>query len=471
MNAYTTAAFAGYFVVLVSIGVWAWRRTSDISDYLLGGRRLNSWVTALAASASDMSGWLMLGLPGFAYLAGLEAGWMALGLLAGTWLNWHVVAAPLRRQTEALDDALTLPSFFARRFPTRARAMNLIAAAMILAFFTFYTSSGLVAAGRLFETVFELPYLWAVGAGTAAIVLYTLFGGFLAISWADLFQGLLMLLALVAIALFGWITVGGAGLGAQASFFDPFTTADGAAIGVIATVSLLGWGLGYFGQPHIIIRFMAIRSEGELPQARRIAVTWTTLCLVSAVALGMVGVALVPGLAGAESETVFMRLAELLFHPLVTGILLAAILAAIMSTAEAQLLLASSALTEDLYRGMIDREAAGPRLLWLGRAAVLVIAAAAFALALEPDSKVLDLVAYAWAGFGATFGPAVILALRWPKITADGALAGILVGGITVVVWESLKGGIFELYELVPGFVFAWVAIVVVSRLTAVRDA
>ncbi len=464
-----TLSFAAYFVVLVTILYVAWRRTTDLADFLLGGRRLGSWVTALAASASDMSGWLMLGLPGFAYLAGLEAGWMALGLLVGTWLNWHVVAAPLRRQTEDLGDALTLPSFFSRRFPARARALNLIAALMILVFFTFYTSSGLVAAGRLFETVFELPYLWAVGAGTVAIVLYTLFGGFLAISCADLFQGALMLLALVAIAALGSVALGAGGLDGPPELFDPFTSMDGTTIGVIAVVSLLGWGLGYFGQPHIIVRFMAIHHESALPTARRIAVSWTTLCLVSAVTIGLVGTQLVPGLVGAESETVFMRLAESLFHPVVTGVLLAAILAAIMSTAEAQLLLASSALTEDLYRGMYDRDAAGPRLLWLGRAAVLVIAAAAFSLALDPDSKVLDLVAYAWAGFGATFGPAVILALHWKRMTADGALAGMLVGGVTVVGWERMSGGIFELYELVPGFVFATLAIVIVSRLTESR--
>lgn len=465
MTSSIAISFGGYLLVLFGIAVYAWSRTANLSDYLLGGRRLGTWVTALAASASDMSGWLMLGLPGFAYAAGLGAGWMALGLLVGTWVNWRVVAGPLRRRTEALDDALTLPAYFSRRFPDYRRALNLVAAAMILGFFTFYTSSGLVAAGRLFEIVFALPYHWAVAAGALSIVLYTFFGGFLAISWADLFQGLLMLLALVVIAVAGSLALDGgfAALGAQhPELLDPFNAGDGTAIGIIALLSLVGWGLGYFGQPHIIIRFMAIRDEAALPQARRIAVSWTALCLVSALVIGIVGVGLVPGLEGATTETVFMRMAELMFHPLVTGVLLAAILAAIMSTAEAQLLVASSALTEDVYRGMIRRAADDRSTLWLGRFAVLAIAGVAWLLALNPESRVLDLVAYAWAGFGAAFGPAIILSLYWERMTGRAALAGIVTGGVTVVVWEMLSGGpggIFELYELVPGFVFAWAAI------------
>lgn len=470
MTSSIAISFGGYLLVLFAIAVYAWSRTANLSDYLLGGRRLGTWVTALAASASDMSGWLMLGLPGFAYVAGLGAGWMALGLLLGTWLNWRIVAAPLRRRTEALNDALTLPAYFSRRFPDYRRALNVVAAVMILVFFTFYTSSGLVAAGRLFEMVFAMPYLWAVAAGALAIVLYTFFGGFLAISWADLFQGLLMLLALVVIAVAGSLALDG-GFGALAAqrpdLFEPFNAGGGEVVGVIALLSLVGWGLGYFGQPHIIIRFMAIRDEAALPQARRIAVSWTALCLASALVIGIVGVGLVPGLEGAATETVFMRLAELMFHPLVTGVLLAAILAAIMSTAEAQLLVASSALTEDLYRGMVRGAPDSRKSLWLGRVAVLVIAAVAWTLALNPESRVLDLVAYAWAGFGAAFGPAIILSLYWQRMTGLAALAGILTGGITVVLWERLSGGpggIFELYELVPGFIFGWVAIWVVTR-------
>ncbi len=467
MASATLWAFAAYFLVLVTICIWAWRRTHDLSDYLLGGRGLGRWVTALAACATDMSGWLMMGLPGLAYVAGLGAGWMALGLLVGTWLNWRIVAEPLRRRTEALDNALTVPSYFARRFPEYGRLLNIIAATTILLFFTFYTSSGLVAAGKLFETVFHLQYFWAVTIGTSMIMLYTLFGGFLAISWADLFQGLLMLLALVIIALFGWMAIdGGIGTIAEAnpSLFDPFTMSATEAASVIGVLSLLGWGLGYFGQPHIIIRFMAIRDPAEMPGARRIAISWTALCLVSAIAIGILGSVLVPGLEGGATETVFMLMAELLFHPLVAGILLAAILAAIMSTAEAQLLVASSALTEDLYTRVLGGTSGDRGKLWLGRLGVLVISVTAWTLALDPDSKVLDLVAYAWAGFGAAFGPAIILSLYWKPMTARGAVVGLLVGALTVIVWKQLSGGVFDLYELVPGFILSWSAIVLVSK-------
>jgi sodium/proline symporter len=465
-------SFGFYLAVLLVICVWGWYRTANLSDYLLGGRGLGRWVTALAACATDMSGWLMMGLPGLAYVAGLGAGWMALGLLVGTWLNWRVVAEPLRRRTEALDDALTVPAYFARRFPEYGTALKVVAAVTILGFFTFYTSSGLVAAGKLFETVFEFPYFWAVTLGTVLIMLYTLFGGFLAISWADLFQGLLMLLALVVIALVGWMRLDG-GMGAlmdsSPQLFDPFTMSGTDAVSLIAVLSLLGWGLGYFGQPHIIIRFMAIRDPSAMTDARRIAVTWTAVCLAAAIMIGIVGSALVPGLGGGDTEKVFMLLAELIFHPVVAGILLAAILAAIMSTAEAQLLVASSALTEDLATHLGGAAADGHAKLWLGRSGVLVIALVAWLLALEPDSKVLDLVAYAWAGFGAAFGPAIILSLYWKGMTARGALAGMVTGGLTVVIWSRLSGGLFDLYELVPGFVFAWVAIWAVSSMQPSR--
>lgn len=464
MSAPILSAFGLYFAVLVGICYLGWRRTGDMSDYLLGGRSLGRWVTALAACATDMSGWLMMGLPGLAYVAGLGAGWMALGLLVGTWLNWRIVAEPLRRRTEELDDALTVPTYFARRFPELGGALKIVAALTILLFFTFYTSSGLVAAGKLFETVFELPYFWAVTTGTLLIMLYTLFGGFLAISWADLFQGMLMLLALLIVAVIGWAHVDGGFTAVAASsphLFDPMTMSATAPVTLIAVLSLLGWGLGYFGQPHIIIRFMAIRDPAAMTGARRIAVSWTALSLVAAIVVGMVGSAVVPGLEGGDTERVFMLLAELVFHPVIAGILLAAILAAIMSTAEAQLLVASSALAEDLAGGRREGSRAP---VWLGRAGVLVIATIAWFLALDPDSKVLDLVAYAWAGFGAAFGPAIILSLYWRGMTARGALAGVIVGALTVVVWKQLSGGWFDLYELVPGFALSWLAIWAVSR-------
>jgi sodium/proline symporter len=468
-----SASFVVYLAVMLAIGLYAWRLTQDHADYLLGGRRLGRVVTALSAGASDMSGWLLLGLPGYAYLSGLEAGWIALGLVAGTWLNWRYVAARLRVATERAGDALTLPAYFANRFPAQARLLRPVAAFFILLFFTFYTSSGLVAGGKLFNAVFGLSYEQALLLGTATIVAYTFLGGFLAVSWTDVVQGLLMVGALVLVplaALWHWLEAPAAAARTlDPVLLDPFTGRDGTPLGWLAIASLLGWGLGYFGQPHILARFMAIRSPAELPAARRLGMSWVVVSLTGALAVGLLGVLLLdPPLAGAQSETVFIRLAETLLHPLLAGICLAAILAAIMSTADSQLLVAASALSEDLYRAFSHHAAAAPgqRRVWLGRAAVLAVSAVAFALALDPESKVLELVAYAWAGFGAAFGPAVLFSLYWPRMTGAGALAGIVVGGLVVIVWKRIDGGIFDLYEIVPGFVLSALAIVAVSLAT-----
>jgi sodium/proline symporter len=465
--------FLAYLAVMIGIGVAAWRRTADLKDYILGGRKLGRWVTALSAQASDMSGWLLLGLPGYAYLAGMEATWLLAGLLGGTYLNWKLTAERLRVATERHGDALTLPDYFEARFADGTGLLRLISAIVILVFFTFYTSSGLVAGGKLFETVFGLPYLWAVAAGGTVVVVYTFIGGFLAVSWTDLVQGLLMFTALLAVAFMGLSDAGGpeglaaAMAAANPALGSPLTDASGDPLGLIAIASLLGWGLGYFGQPHVLARFMAARSAAEIRPARRIAMTWVTVALCAGLLVGLVGIALLPEpLQGAESEKVFIHLATLLFHPVVAGVCLAGILAAVMSTADSQLLVASSAVAEDLWRGRL-RPAAGDReLLWVGRISVVAIALVAMALAADPDSKVLDLVAYAWAGFGAAFGPAILLSLYWARMTGAGALAGIVTGGATVVIWKSLEGGWFDLYEIVPGVVLSSLAIVIVSRWT-----
>lgn len=469
-NATIAITFAFYFALMLGIGIYAYRRTADLSDFVLGGRRLGSWVAALSASASDMSGWLLLGLPGYAYAAGFESLWLAGGLLAGTWLNWRLMASRLRVYSEKAGNSLTLPEFLARRFHDQSGLLRVIAALFILLFFLFYTSSGLVAGGKLFESVFGLPYLWAVAAGVAAIILYTSIGGFLAVSWTDLVQGLLMLGALVAVPLMAIADNGGVAATLAAvnhsnpQLLDVFTNIDGEALTVVSMVSLAAWGLGYFGQPHILARFKAIRSVQDIPKARRIAVTWVALTLAGASITGLAGVALLdPPLSGGDVEKVFIHLVNLLFHPLIAGICLAAILAAVMSTADSQLLVASSAFTEDLYRALFRREASQRELVLIGRLAVLSIAAIAFFLAMDPESQVLDLVSYAWAGFGASFGPALLLALYWKRMTRNGALAGILVGGITVVVWKQLQGGWFDVYEIVPGIAFSALAIIVVS--------
>ena len=466
------ATFIAYVLFMLYLGLRAHQRLHDFKDYLLAGRGIGSWVAALSAGASDMSGWLLLGLPGYAYLAGLEAGWLVLGLALGTYANWYLVAPRLRTGSEEAGDALTIPAYLERRFADDSGALRITAALLILVFFLFYTSSGLVAAGKLFEEVFGFSYLGAVATGTAVIIVYTLLGGFLAVSWTDLAQGLLMAAALVAVPLMVVALQGGADAtlaGLETShpkLLDPLTSATGEPLGVLAILSLMAWGLGYFGQPHILARFMAIKSTDLIPRARRIAISWSLIGMLGATAVGMAGIGwLEPALEGADSEKVFILLASQLFHPLVAGLLLAAILAAIMSTADSQLLVSASALSEDLYRKAFGRDADDRQMITVARIAVVVIAALAFGLATDPDSKVLDLVAYAWAGFGAAFGPVILLSLYWPRMNRAAALAGMITGGLTVWGWKSLEGGWFDLYELLPAFLASLCVSLLVGRL------
>jgi len=462
--------FFAYLAGMFLIGWYAYRRTSSLSDFILGGRSLGSWVTALSASASDMSGWLLLGLPGYAYLAGLESIWLGIGLLVGTWLNWRILATRLRVYSEMAGNALTLPAFFSQRFRDESGLLRILSAFFILLFFLFYTASGLVAGGKLFETVFGLPYIWAVAAGTLTIIIYTSIGGFLAVSWTDMVQALLMAAALIAVPIMAFGELGGPGVTLaamteqNAHLLDAFTSSEGEALSLIAILSLLGWGLGYFGQPHILARFKAINSLKSLPRARRIAVTWVFLTLAGGTLVGITGVGyLETPLSGADSEKVFIIMVNALFHPVIAGICLAAVLAAVMSTADSQLLVSSSAFTGDFYKGLLRKKAGEKELVLVGRTAVIVIALAAFTLALDPKSKVLDMVAYAWAGFGAAFGPPLILSLYWKRMTRNGALAGIIIGGVTVVLWKQLEGGIFALYEILPGFLLSALAVVIIS--------
>jgi sodium/proline symporter len=461
-----------YMGICLVLGFVAYRRTTNLADYILGGRSLGSWVTAFSAQASDMSGWLLMGLPGLAYVAGVNSIWLVLGLIVGTWLNWRYIAAPLRTRTEQLGNSLTMPDYFERRFDDRSRVLRTLTAFFILVFFTFYTSSGFVATGRLFESLFGMPYHEAMFWGSIVMLAYTFFGGFLAVSWSDVLQGTLMFVALVLVASLAITMLGGPGDAAAAlearnpALLDPFTNADGTAIGLIGILSLLAWGLGYPGQPHVLARFMAIRNADEMPTARRVAMGWVIVVLIGAILVGLTGVLLLdPPLAGPDSEKVFIVMSGQYLHPVLAGICLSGILAAIMSTASAQLLVASSAFAQDFYKGLFRRDPGRLELLWIGRGAVLAIAMLAFLLALNPNNKVLDLVAWAWAGFGAAFGPAIVLSLYWPRMTRNGALAGILVGGITVILWKQGSGGIFALYEMVPGVVLSALAIWIVSSL------
>ncbi|WP_341218494.1 sodium/proline symporter PutP [Neptunomonas phycophila] len=467
--------FIVYLGLMLAIGVYAYRRTANSSDYFLGGRTLGPWPAALSAGASDMSGWLLLGLPGYAFSSGLESLWLGGGLLLGTWLNWLLVAKRLRTYSFVAEDAITLPEFFAKRFQDKSNLLQVISAFFILLFFLFYTSSGLVAGGKLFETVFGLDYTLALVIGTLCVVSYTLFGGFLAVSWTDLVQGLLMAAALVAVPVIAMQSEGGFdALFAAVEAKNPelltiWNDASGEPLTWIAIVSLAAWGLGYFGQPHILARFAAIRSNADVPTARRIAVTWSAIAMAGAILVGFTGMIYVDtNLAGTlgDGEKIFMVLVNAMFHPVVAGILLAAILAAIMSTADSQLLVSSSALAEDFYKQVFNKDATQKQVVLVGRVAVIGLSIIALLLALNPDSSVLGLVSYAWAGFGAAFGPTLVLSLYWSAMNRKGALAGVVVGGLTVVVWKQLSGGLFDLYEIVPGIVFATIAIVAVSLAT-----
>ncbi|SDS16150.1 sodium/proline symporter [Halopseudomonas xinjiangensis] len=466
-----SATFAVYIAVMLLLGYVAYKRTTNLSDYILGGRTLGPGTAALSAGASDMSGWLLLGLPGYAMAAGYEATWIAAGLLIGTWLNWLIVSRRLRVYSHAVNDSLTLPAYFEFRFEDKTRLLRVISAIFILLFFLFYTSSGLVAAGKLFESTFGLDYRIAVVLGTLIIVSYTFFGGFLAVSWTDVIQGLLMAAALVVVPILALNSVGGWDQ-AQASMeaSNPnlltfFTDVEGESLGFVAIISLLGWGLGYFGQPHVLARFKAIGDDAALPTARRIAVVWTAVCLVAALFTGWIGIGYFGAESLADTETVFLALIQALTHPIVAGILLAAVLAAIMSTADSQLLVSSSALAEDFYKALFRRDASQQQLVWVGRFAVVGIAVIALIFAFDPESTVLGLVSYAWAGFGAAFGPAILLSLFWKRMNRNGALAGIIVGGVTVVIWKQIDT--IGLYEIIPGFILATVAIVIVSLVTA----
>ncbi len=473
-NPVIIVTFILYLIFMMGIGAYFYRRTTNLSDYILGGRKVNYWVTSLSAQASDMSGWLLMGLPGYAYLAGLEAFWIAFGLAVGTWVNWKFVARRLRIYTELAGDAITLPDYFENRFRDSTKILRIVSSIFILVFFLIYTSSGFVAGAKLFSSVFGLPYQTGLIVGVVVIIGYTFLGGYLAVSWTDFFQGVLMFIAVTIVPIVGFRLAGGVeGTFRTVRAINPellniFTATDGTAISAIAIISLVAWGLGYFGQPHILARFMGIRSADEIAPARRIATVWVVVSLAFAVIVGLVGLAgLDLSFEGADSERVFIYLIDAVIPPVFAGVFLSAILAAIMSTADSQLLVTSSALTEDLYAVLLRSKASQKELVWISRGSVVVVAVIAMFIAFDPDSSVLGLVSYAWGGFGATFGPIVLLSLFWRRMTRNGALGGLLAGGITVIVWKNLSGGIFDLYEIVPGFIFGLIASVVFSYVGA----
>ncbi|MEW9049737.1 MAG: sodium/proline symporter PutP [Neobacillus sp.] len=464
INLPTLISIIIYLIGMVIIGWMAARLTKNLSDYVLGGRRLSAGVTALSAGASDMSGWLMLGLPGAIYVSGMGSIWLPIGLAIGAYINWQFIAKPLRVYTEVANDSITVPGYFENRFRDTSKSLRVISAIVILVFFTFYTSASLVGGAILLENSFGMDYILALWIGAAVIVSYTFFGGFLAASWTDFVQGILMFLTLIIIPIVAISELGGWSETIQrigtidTSYLNVYSGAT--AIGVI---SLLAWGLGYFGQPHIVVRFMGIKSTGKIAKARFIGMGWMILSLFGAIFVGFAGIAYFADAPLANSETVFIMFSQVLFNPWVAGFLLAAILSAIMSTVDSQLLVSSSALAQDFYKSIFRRDASKKEEMIVGRIAVLGIAVVAILLGYNPESKVLELVGYAWAGFGAAFGPVIILSLFWKRMTRNGALAGIIVGALTVIIWSQVSGGLFDLYELAPGFLLGALAIVIVS--------
>lgn len=458
--------FLGYLAVVAAIGAYALRRTKTAGDYAIGGRSLSAPVAGLSAGASDMSGWLLLGLPGAVFVSGIGEGWIVVGLVCGAWASWRLVAPRLREFTERLDSAVTLPQFFARRVQAKTRLPDVVATLLVLFFFAVYTAASFVAGAKLFEQTLGLDYELALAIGVAVVLVYTALGGFLAVSWTDFFQALLMMAALIAVAALAF------------AHADEVVKAERLpAMGALAVISALAWGLGYFGQPHILARFMAIDSARSVPRARRVNLAWMVVSATAAVAVGVAGHDYFGAEALADPETVFIALAGELLAPWLAGIVVAGILAAVMSTVDSQLLVASTALVEDVVRPLWERlggqggsssdvraKDLDSRMLPLSRITVMAMAVAAGLIALDPESQVLGLVAYAWAGLGASFGPVVLACLFWRRATEAGVVAGMLTGAVVTVVWRQLTGGLFDLYEMVPAFVAASLVIVVLGR-------
>lgn len=466
---YQIIAIGIYMAAMLYIGWYSYKKTTNLTDYMLGGRSLGPAVTALSAGAADMSGWLLMGLPGGIYVSGLANAWIAIGLTAGAYLNWLYVAPRLRSYTHVANDSITIPSFLENRFKDDTKLLRIVSGIVILLFFTFYVSSGMVAGAVFFQSSFDLNYHTGLLLVSAVVVAYTLFGGFLAVSYTDFIQGMMMLFALLLVPIIGFGKTGG-----PAETFDTIRAIDPTLLDLFKGTTVLGiistaaWGLGYFGQPHIITRFMAITSVKETKSARRIGMGWMIFSLIGTILTALIGLAYFtqnPDLKLDNPEAVFIELGQLFFHPLFGGLMLAAVLAAIMSTISSQLIVTSSALTEDLYKILFKKEKTDKQYVFFGRMAVLVVAVIAAALAWVQNDTILGLVAYAWAGFGAAFGPIILLSLYWRKMTNWGAILGMIAGAATVVIWSNL--GLSDvMYEIVPGFIINLVISVVVSLVT-----
>jgi sodium/proline symporter len=492
------AAMIIYIGIILGIGFYYAKRShSSSEEFYLGGRKLGPWVAAMSAEASDMSGWLLMGLPGVAYFTGAsEAVWTAIGLACGTYLNWLIVAKRLRKYSQVAGNAITLPDFFSNRFHDTKRILMSVAALFILVFFAIYVGSCFVTTGKLLNTLFGWPYFTMMVIGAVLVFAYTLMGGFLAESVSDFVQGCVMIVSLVVVFIGSIISIGGIenvaafirdvpGFGSLVQSATPLVNEAGVqqiangqlqwgapgSYGLLAILSTLAWGLGYFGMPQVLLRFMAIRSSREIPKSRRIAIAWCVISLGAAVAIGLIGRALFPDmfLTAGGAESVFIELSKFLLPAFMAGIMLSGILAATMSSSDSYMLIASSAIAQNLFKGLFKKNATDRQVMWAARITMTLILIFGIIVAADENSSIFRVVSYAWAGFGATFGPLVLLSLFWRRVNLPGALAGMVCGGVMVFVWHELIapfGGIWGIYELLPAFIIGLVAMVVVSLLT-----
>ena len=482
-------AIAVYLIAMLGVGVWFSKRNNSVDDFYLGGRKLGPFVTAMSAEASDMSSWLLMGLPGVAYLSGLaEASWTAIGLAVGTYLNWLIVARRIRRYSHQID-AITVPQFFSKRWGDERNLLSAIAAVVIMIFFVPYLASGFSACGKLFASLFGINYVSAMLISAAVIVIYTVMGGFLAASFTDLVQSIIMTVALVVVLGFGVAQAGGmeavmdnarslAGYLSLVNIHDP-ATGGSAPYSLLTICSLLAWGLGYFGMPHILLRFMAIEDEKKLVLSRRIASVWVVIAMTASIIIGMVGLGMTKAgaleyLSGSSSETVIVRIANLIAQhgilaAVLAGLILAGILAATMSTADSQMLAAASSVSQNILQEFGHMKLTERQSLFAARLTIICVSVVGVVLARDPNSSVFGIVSFAWAGFGGAYGAVMLCALFWKRCNWQGALAGMLAGGLMVFVWKYLispLGGVFSIYELLPAFLTSLLVCVVVSLVT-----
>ncbi len=486
-NVFTVVAFVLYALVILAIGIWSFKKSKNVSDYFLGGRKLGSWTTAISAQASDMSGWLLMGLPGSVLVGGLTQSWIAIGLFIGTYLNWRICASRLRKMSYAAGDAITIPEYFQKRFFNNSPVVRLVCAVIIFFFFLIYTASAFSGGAKLFKFVFGIEdYSLSLTIGALIIISYTFLGGFVAVCWTDLVQGLLMFAALVVVPIVLLVRTPDLGAafnnalsnGMIRDYYMSFTHNSDGSLALTTIVSGLAWGLGYFGMPHILVRFMAIKSSDLIKKSRIIATVWVFVTLAAAVLVGVFGMMFLNSPENAEllakfnemndPEKIFMFLSSSLIPALIAGVILSAILAAIMSTADSQLLVTSSAVTNDMFK-LFKKNASDKTLMWISRGAVILVAVIAYVIALDENSSVMGLVSYAWAGLGAAFGPAMLMSLFWKRMTIQGAVAGFIAGGASVIIWENvpvLSGT--GVYSLLPAFFIALAAVVIVSLMTKI---